>query len=101
MSARRNVKRGGPACGVNGDASGLVSVGFVEAGEVSFPLVLGKALGGFGDLGKGEAVFLSKACVDSVVCGEVSTVGVRVGVVQGFNKVVVGLGLLCEVVVLW
>ena len=82
MGARRDVEGFGPACGESGDSSGLVGVGFVKVGEIGFLFMLGEAFGGFGDLGRGKAMFLAKACVDSVVCGEVFEVGFGVRVVK-------------------
>ena len=59
-----------------------MGVGFVKAGEVGFPLVFGESFGGFGNLGWGEAVFLAKSCVYSVVGSEVLDVCLGVGVVE-------------------
>ena len=78
MGAWCDVEGFCPTGGESGDSSCLVGVRFVKAGEIGFPFMLGEAFGGFGDLGRGKAMFLAKACVDSVVRSNVLDVSIGV-----------------------
>ena len=88
MSARGDVKWLGAAGCVDCDSSSLVRVGQVKAGEIGVPFMFFELLVDFGNLANGEAVLLSKACVNFMF-EKLVDMGLGIGVVDRFNEVVV------------